>query len=560
MGIPSFSNGVKLLTPRGWLGPHFYYDIIRLARKGWPTLARVLYLVALLVSLAVMYRTHSATRGVLIKPYEYAQYAQVYAYTLIILQNVLVLMLLPVYVASAIVEERENHTLEALTLTHLTDRELVVGKFGARVLHVGAIVLSSFPLLVFMHLWGNVDIAFLVYHEINTFLLLLSAGSLCIWLSAHADSVYQAVSRSFLWLAFLGIFAIIGALALPWMLSFTGTFGAPRYLLALPILLGIYGGFTWLALNEAVRLMEFQRRQERRGLRKSTAALALTDELPPALRAPGKRGQVRSRIHPWAREIGPDALFWKECIKDGSGWSLSARWLGRAFLFIVLAALLSHSFAALGLGGKSFVRNNAYAFSFTFYVLSLAAYALVVLFPMTTSIAGEREQGTLTFLLLIPEDRPTILRAKWLGPWWRNWPILAISYLGVLFGLGCGLYGLWTTLLLIVLPWPLLLMLGFLALWLSVVCRRVLFANIAVVALLGMLFIAHVAAGRQSGLILSFFITVIGETPFESAYQEGAWLPAFLWAGGEQLAFLLVAFLCARLAFRRFGNRDYATN
>lgn len=39
------------------LGPHFYYDLIRLAHRGWPTGVRVLYLVALLLSLTIIHQT-----------------------------------------------------------------------------------------------------------------------------------------------------------------------------------------------------------------------------------------------------------------------------------------------------------------------------------------------------------------------------------------------------------------------------------------------------------------------------------------------------------------------
>src|SRR5829696_6164885 len=152
----------------GVFGPHFYYDLIRLARRGWPTLARVLFLVVLLISLAVMYRTQGDTVAVT-QPAEFAVRAQAYATVLIAIQGIMILVLLPVYVASSIAEEKENQTLEALTLTHLTDRELVLGKLGARLMHLGAVVFSSFPILAFMHLWGNVDISMLVYHEVSTF-------------------------------------------------------------------------------------------------------------------------------------------------------------------------------------------------------------------------------------------------------------------------------------------------------------------------------------------------------------------------------------------------------
>ena len=49
----------RRLPVAGLLGPHFYYDLIRLARKGWPTFARVFYLGILLVD-AVEYLTKLA--------------------------------------------------------------------------------------------------------------------------------------------------------------------------------------------------------------------------------------------------------------------------------------------------------------------------------------------------------------------------------------------------------------------------------------------------------------------------------------------------------------------
>lgn len=118
-------------TKTAWLGPHFHLELIRLTRKGWPTLARVGYLTAMLASLAFMYHTQR-DRQHLLTPAQYALLAQEYASTLIVIQDLLILALLPVYVASAIAQEKENQTLEASTLTHLSDRELVLGKLCGR--------------------------------------------------------------------------------------------------------------------------------------------------------------------------------------------------------------------------------------------------------------------------------------------------------------------------------------------------------------------------------------------------------------------------------------------
>src|SRR5439155_6135033 len=117
-------------------------------------------------------------------------------------------------------------------------------------------------------------------------------------------------------------------------------------------------------------------------------------------------------------------------LKDGTKYSLTFRWLLAAVAVAVVPALL-YRIASLFATGPfwELFRNNAYSFSYTSYFIGLTAYILVVTFQMTMSVAGEQEQATLVFLLMIPDERPQILFHKWLGPLWRNWPILAIAYL-----------------------------------------------------------------------------------------------------------------------------------
>jgi ABC-type transport system involved in multi-copper enzyme maturation permease subunit len=547
------------------LGPHFYYDIIRIARKGWPTWLRVLYLLVLLVALTVMYQAQGNTVSYL-RPADLAAYAHRYAYTLIVLQNILVLVLLPVYVASAIVEEKENRTLEPLFLTHLTDHEMVLGKLGARVLHLGAVVFAGAPLLAYMHLWGNVDATMLVYHELNTFLLLMTAGAVCIWLSTQSESVFQAVSNSYPWMVLLGMFSLFGAFVAPVVLEALATVfvralrgtnhPALWYAPSLFVLSGFYALVAVYCVSKAVDRMVTVRLEVSRRPKKSSAAMSLADNQAPVRK--GRRIKFRSRIHPLALPIRDAALFWKECMKDGSSYSLSWRWLLVA-LGIVLVPGVLFRVASFFSGGPfwDFLRHNAYSFCYTSYFIALAAYVLVVVFQTTLSVAGEQEQATLVFLLLIPDDRPKILFNKWLGPRWRNWPILAIGYLGVLFGYVCGLFSTKTFLILTLAPWPALLMLSFLALLLSVVCRRVLFANMGMVTFLGLLLVAHVAAFGWIGDLAPFYVSMLFETPLGEftriTFEQGV-----LMAVGQQALFLFVATACALVAFRRFQVKDYA--
>jgi hypothetical protein len=257
------------------------------------------------------------------QPAEFARRARNFAYLLIVLQYLLVLALLPVYVASALVEEKENQTLESLTMTQLSDRELVLGKLGARLVHVGAFALATAPLLAFMHLWGNVDATMLIYHEINLFLLLLSAGSICMAISANSESAFQAISTSYLALAALGFLSIILAFFLPEMCVVAGH---PLYLAPLIVFVPVHLWLAATAWYNAILQMDRLRREERRRPRATTGALTLTDDRPVRHKV-GKRGQTGSRIHPWAWPVRGHALFWKECLKNGTTYSLSLRWL-----------------------------------------------------------------------------------------------------------------------------------------------------------------------------------------------------------------------------------------
>jgi ABC-type transport system involved in multi-copper enzyme maturation permease subunit len=542
------------------LGPHFYYDLIRLARRGWPTWLRVLYLVILLISLTIIHETQPRD----LSYHQLAQQAErghQYALTIIVLQDVLILLLLPVYVAPAVVEDKENRTIESIFLTHLTDREMALGKLAARLVPLASIPLAGLPLVGFLALYGNIDPNMLIYHEANSLLLLLSGGSICLLISTSSESAFQAISRSYLPVLVLLGFGVVGALAMPW---FIGEIGAhyqrtmrgvfiqsvPRYGVSLMLIAPLHAIVAAAALCFAVHSLRKFRLSERRRSRRLTAALSLTDT---RAAAPAQRKhRARSRIHPLARAVRDNALFWKECLKDGTGYSLTLRWLLVPLGGIVIVSVL---FRVAALRAPPHELQSLHALAavlpYTAYFVALAAYALLVMFQSTMSVAGEKEQDTLDFLLIIPDERPAILYHKWLGPFWRNWPVLAVAYLGVLLGCGCGVFSLRTVIALLLLPWPSLLLLSTLALWLSVRCRRVLVANLILIGCLAALLVAHVAAWSWLGDVVRFYFILVFEAnlhDFAAASRD----VAFWLALGQQAAFLLVAAACGALALRSF--------
>src|SRR6185295_9098281 len=101
------------------LGPHFYYDLIRLARKPRNYYLRGAYLVALLIGWWYVYEGSQPFGGTI---NDHARLARNFTFALLAFQYLMILVLAPIYLAGTIVEERETRTLELIYQTHLTDR------------------------------------------------------------------------------------------------------------------------------------------------------------------------------------------------------------------------------------------------------------------------------------------------------------------------------------------------------------------------------------------------------------------------------------------------------
>jgi hypothetical protein len=102
-----------------------------------------------------------------------------------------------------------------------------------------------------------------------------------------------------------------------------------------------------------------------------------------------------------------------------------------------------------------------------------------------------------------------------------------------------------------------MLMLGGLALWLSVLVRRVLFANIAVLGFLGVVVMAHIAAGKPIAVILAYYVAILGASA-ELALLKEAGQSALLLALAQQAIFLALAAIWTGHAFWVFGRKDYS--
>jgi ABC-type transport system involved in multi-copper enzyme maturation permease subunit len=407
------------------VGPLFHYELVRLARKGRSTVLRCSYALAVFVALGVAYYQRFPGHSLLLDPFaipevqarDSASLAEGFVRAILLAQTFAIAVLTPAYLAGAIAGERDRGTLELLFTTHLSDREIVLGKLAAVVTHLAGILLAALPLLAITQLWGGVDIFLLSAAFLAAVLNLVAVGSLCVCCSAMSRTVVESLFKSYI----LSAYFTGASLILPYVsaASSYGLFEALRYgawrgaLPGPPSAWSTHGGFwpvfVCLSVNGLVAL--------------TSAALAIANLRPPARpKAAAPRAGKPKRKPPAARPpaplppVGDRPLLWREMTVDGQRFPprferfLARTWPILVVLLVVVGRLFLTDAAGQNAGGIA-VAVVSY--------LVLAGLGLVwcfiAAFFSAASVCREREQKTLDVLLTLPVSRAGVLGAKWLG-------------------------------------------------------------------------------------------------------------------------------------------------
>ncbi len=202
-------------------GPLMWWELVRLARRGHATRARVLLLYALLVAVVGFafvwsYWTTPSDpfrllRGVAepLPINEASRFASQLTLVLLEAQLLLVAAIAPAYGVAAVSEEKDRQTLSLLLTTELTDREIVWGKAAARVLFVLAAVASGIPVFMLTLLFGGVDVGFLAAgYALTIGTVVLSVG-IGVSAACHTPDSRSALIRAYGQSAVLVGFALI---------------------------------------------------------------------------------------------------------------------------------------------------------------------------------------------------------------------------------------------------------------------------------------------------------------------------------------------------------------
>lgn len=421
-----------VLAASGWvlcwrLGLHLggtllVYDLVRAARRGRHASLRCIYATLLLGCLfwsytSWVYRPRgtvgpaAGVAGPQVQARQMARFATSFFGTFLGVQFAAVLIFTPVFVASAITEEKERRTLEFLFTTDLGNHEIVLGKLLARLAHLGLLLLTGLPVLSVLQFLGGVDPNLVLLGFAGTAAFAVTAGCLALALSIVSRTTVDAVTRTYLWLfAFLFLspcIPVVGAGNPVSALAISST-GAPwtfGVYLAFHALVSL-GLCVWMILRLRKRSLETMQGPSPLAVARVSRRAAAGDASAP-------------RPHP---PVGDYPLLWKEMhvttqhLHPLLGGVLILVISGSLIVCIFYVLYVFHQ-PRLGLTLAGWLQAGLEANPALCGVHSmLVTIALVLIgFRAAACLSREREQQTLDSLLTVPWDRRELLTAKVLG-------------------------------------------------------------------------------------------------------------------------------------------------
>ncbi len=200
------------------MGPLFYYELVRRTRRGREPLIRCAYVLALLATLFILFRSYFPDATLwetgrapthTVSPLEMADLAQNLVLAVLIVQSLAVCVLAPACLAGAVRDDRERGTLELLLTTHLSDREIVLGKLAAGILRPLGVLVAGLPVIALAMLLGGIDPSALPAVLAASVLNALCVGSLCVLISALSGTSSEAMKWGYGYAPFFLAFAFV---------------------------------------------------------------------------------------------------------------------------------------------------------------------------------------------------------------------------------------------------------------------------------------------------------------------------------------------------------------
>lgn len=174
-------------------GPVYTKEMLELARRPRTFVLRTLYGLIILYLMSLVWSGYEHRTGLRIM----AKLAQELFIWISNIQYLTVYVLTPFLVCGLIVEERSAGTLDLLFLTHLSDREIVVGKLASRLTVLFLVIVSGLPALCLTMLYGGVSPERLIGVTIATIVAAIVTSAFGIYYSVVCRTTIRSVGWTF---------------------------------------------------------------------------------------------------------------------------------------------------------------------------------------------------------------------------------------------------------------------------------------------------------------------------------------------------------------------------
>ena len=436
------------MARRVGLGPVFAFEWLMASRRWQAYAMRSLSALMLLgVMTPVWYAWPEATIA------RQAQMAGVfYLWTALILLG-LVGLAAPAATAGAICQDKARGSLALLFATDLSDAEIVLGKLAARLVPVIGMILSVAPVLAIATLFGGAGPVELI----GILLVLLSCAifgcSLALTLSVWGKKTHEVLMATY-------VFGILYLLAAPiywaihamfpaawrasWLPSFwdilrfnpiflvMATLGSPPSTIA-PVTIGTHATFLGMGLAASAlligaatwRIRPVVIRQfgqaERSLMRRTRASWSLgridLDWLERCSPRTVRLCTLLRRAWP-APSLDRNPVLWRECQRRRlSPWNLAV-W---GTYFLLCGGFSVYAIAEM-IAGKFWARDDGRLVN----GLQVGAGLLLLSASAATSLAEERQRGSLDVLMSTPLPTRSIVWGKWWGAFRAAPPLLVL--------------------------------------------------------------------------------------------------------------------------------------
>jgi ABC-type transport system involved in multi-copper enzyme maturation permease subunit len=392
------------------LGPVFAYES-RIAVRRWQIYALRSPCVGLLLA-GLAFTWGPADRNIN-GPAEAAAIGRLFLLTVIAVQLAVVLLAAPAATAGAICVDKSRGTMLHAFVTDLTDREIVLGKLGARLVPVLSLMACGVPVLAFGSFLGGIDVAAALGAELVTAGGAILCCALALLTSVWARKPHQALLLTYtlvgLWVAFvpvvdrlLGPFTTSAGLALfmsnPIIAAFATEFSPPGWSVGLQEQAVFFLATLLLAAGLVV---------------------VASGRLRPTVLAQANRPQRRERRGAPARLLdylpGPpldaNPVLWREWHRKRP-----TRWIGRFWTaYAILSTLASLYVLAWYYTGNDLIYSGISAVAAQVNAWQVAIGLLLLSVSAATTLAEERDRGSLDVIMTTTLTAREIVWGKWWG-------------------------------------------------------------------------------------------------------------------------------------------------